>query len=273
MKKLTKKRTTLGCWLARIGILGMAVLIVPGSVLAANTEAVDDFVVTTKDTSVDINIVDILDNDTPGTAPLNQATLTFDIATTRGGTVAKVGDVLKYTPPTGFVSVSSTDLDTFTYNICDTVILPSPLPPPPYQPPPASCDTATVSVLVAAEVVDFRIIPKKLNRNSKGVVPAVICGTEDFDVTKIDPETLRIMVDVSGQQVDPKSVKVPGHSNHLNLKFYAQGILPEIFAVFPETLKGDEITLYLIGNLVGGGVIFGEDVVIITGNPKKPPKK
>jgi hypothetical protein len=34
--------------------------------------------------------------------------------------------------------------------------------------------------------------PNPFQLKSKGVLPVAICGTEDFDVTTIDPETIRL---------------------------------------------------------------------------------
>jgi hypothetical protein len=134
-----------------------------------------------------------------------------------------------------------------------------------------------VSVIVAAEV-DFTIIPKKLNMNKRGVVPAVIRGTKELDVGDInqDNKPFSIKLDLaSGDEIPVKSAKTPGHSNRINLKLDAQDIISEIIAVFEEINKGDVIKLYLTGELSDGKPIFGEDVVIITGQPKppKPPKK
>jgi len=40
--------------------------------------------------------------------------------------------------------------------------------------------------------------PNPLNKNSKGVIPVAILGTEDFDVTTIDPETIRLTLGEEG---------------------------------------------------------------------------
>jgi len=47
--------------------------------------------------------------------------------------------------------------------------------------------------------------PNPINIRSKGVLPVAICGTEDFDVMTIDPDTVRIYVerDADGDGVAP----------------------------------------------------------------------
>jgi hypothetical protein len=110
----------------------------------------------------------------------------------------------------------------------------------------------------------FNVIPKKLNVKKKGVIPAVIHGTQDLDVNTIDPGTIKL------EGCSPVHWKVAGRSNRLKLKFDAQEI---VSAIDPtgDLNYGDEIALYLTGNLheeSGGDAIIGQDTVLIIGKPK-----
>ncbi|MEZ4633074.1 MAG: Ig-like domain-containing protein [Deinococcales bacterium] len=95
-----------------------------------NPDALDDSATTAEDTPVNI---DVLLND----SLIDNATLTsYDPVSVNGGTISQdpVTGELIYTPASGFVGT-----DSFTYTICDDDI-PSP-----------TCDTATVSIIVADE--------------------------------------------------------------------------------------------------------------------------
>ena len=110
--------------------------------------------------------------------------------------------------------------------------------------------------------------PNPFNVNSKGLLPVAILGTEDFDVTQIDPATVRLegvaplrwaFEDV-GTAGDP--LAGPDGFTDLSLKFNTQ----EIVAALGDVNDGDVLVLHLTGNLkdeFGGMAIFGEDVVII----------
>ena len=110
--------------------------------------------------------------------------------------------------------------------------------------------------------------PNPLNVNSKGVLPVAILGTEDFDVTQIDPATillegvapLRWALEDVGAADDP--LAGPDGFTDLSLKFAAQ----EIVAALGDVNDGDVVVLHLTGNLkeeFGGTPIEGEDVVRI----------
>lgn len=110
--------------------------------------------------------------------------------------------------------------------------------------------------------------PNPLNVNSKGVLPVAILGTEDFDVTQIDPATillegvapLRWALEDVGTPGDP--LAGPDGFTDLTLKFDAQ----EIVAVLGVVNDGDVVVLHLTGNLkeeFDGASIVGEDVVRI----------
>jgi hypothetical protein len=110
--------------------------------------------------------------------------------------------------------------------------------------------------------------PNPLNVNKKGVLPVAILGTEDFDVTQIDPATillegvapLRWALEDVGTPGDP--LAGPDGILDLSLKFEAQ----EIVAALGPVNDCDVLTLQLTGNLkeeFSGTAIVGEDLVWI----------
>ncbi|HEY91821.1 MAG TPA: terpene cyclase/mutase family protein [Dehalococcoidia bacterium] len=135
--------------------------------------------------------------------------------------------------------------------------------------------------------------PNPLNVKGKGVMPAAILGTEDFDVSEIDPASVRLInaaldepVEVAPLRWAYEDVAAPypgGFSDPLDredcwtegpdgfmdltLKFDAQEIVAAIGAVD----DGDVIVLTLTGNLTedaGGTAIIGQDIVWIKNKGK-----
>jgi hypothetical protein len=241
-------RTKLGIGqrLITLIILGFCLFLLPGGLFAqSQTVALDDSAITPPNTAVTINVVT---NDTPGSGTLNLATIT-NTTSPANGTVAKNSDgTFTYTPNPNF---SSPDPDTFDYTVCDTAT------------PTPSCDSAVVSVIVAIEV-PFNVIPKKLNVKKMGVLPVVVFGSADLDVTMIDPASIRL------EGVPPIRSNVGGKM--LTLKFRAQDIVEAI----GEVNDGEVVILQLTGNLnedAGGDAIIGEDTVLIIKKGKPKPSK
>ena len=125
--------------------------------------------------------------------------------------------------------------------------------------------------------VDFDIKPQScpnpLNTKSKGVLPAAILSTEDFDVTEVDPATLqlegvaplgRYLEDVS-KSVDPRVDVCDCNEDtadgfmDLTLKFDNQ----EMVAALGPLSDGDVMVLTLTGILLDGTAIEGQDCVAI----------
>jgi hypothetical protein len=123
--------------------------------------------------------------------------------------------------------------------------------------------------------------PNSLNCKSKGVLPLAILGTVDFDVTEIDPATVRL-AGVAPLQWDFEDVATPyepltgkqdctvdctemGPDGYMDatLKFDTQ----EVIAALGEAVQdGVCIVAQLTGNLresVGGTEIVGEDLIRI----------
>jgi len=121
--------------------------------------------------------------------------------------------------------------------------------------------------------------PNPLSVKEKGVLPVAILGTEFFDVTQVDPASIRLegiaplrwsLEDVAtpyepyfgkGDAFDCNECGPDGYMD-LTIKFKAQ----EVVAALGEVMDGEVLVLHLIGNLkeeFGGTRFFGEDVVLI----------
>ena len=128
--------------------------------------------------------------------------------------------------------------------------------------------------------------PNPVNVNSNGVLPVAIVGTEDLDVTTIDPLTIRLVDVVTPLRCSYEDVVTPyyplmekedelscteeGPDGYLDLtlKFDKQ----EVVEAIGEVNDGDVIVLTLTGNLLeeyGGTPITGEDVIIIRKKGRK----
>ena len=134
------------------------------------------------------------------------------------------------------------------------------------------------SVIVAMDIKP-ESCPNPLNVNSKGVLPVAILGTDVFDVTQVDPVTVRLE-GVAPLRWDWEDVATPYESSgeveycmdctadgpdeflDITLKFNTQ----EVVGVIGEVDDRDCLQLTLTGNLFeefGGTPIVGEDVVLI----------
>ena len=129
--------------------------------------------------------------------------------------------------------------------------------------------------------------PNPLNLKNKGVLPVAILGTEDFDVTTIDPATIRLSKEGVAGRVSPlrwsyEDVATPIPSDwelcdcwdyngdgytDLTLKFKAQEV---IYWLELDENVGETIPLTLKAHLRGCGAIQGQDCVRI--KYKKPKK-
>ncbi len=110
--------------------------------------------------------------------------------------------------------------------------------------------------------------PNPLNVKSNGVLPVAIPGTKDFDILKVNPETLKLE-GVSLQKFNYEDVctyndqsKGPDGLLDLTMKFDMQ----EIVSAIGPVNDGQIVVLTLTGNLhedYGGTPIEGIDVVVI----------
>ena len=128
--------------------------------------------------------------------------------------------------------------------------------------------------------------PNPINPKSKGVIPAAILGTSDFDVTAIDPDSVGLRLKGSDMTVAPirwalKDVATPSESpegkedcfsdcnsmgrdgyKDLTLKFKTQEVIP----VLGDFSARECLVLEIVGKLKedqGGDTILGEDVVLM----------
>jgi len=127
--------------------------------------------------------------------------------------------------------------------------------------------------------------PNPLQLRSRGVLPVAVCGTEEFDVTTIDPVTVELTLESLGVGVSPlrwsyEDVATPyegdpcsGHDLEgdgyldLTLKFKAQEVVTTLgLDAFSD---GEVVILMLTGNLMeefNGTPIQGQDCVRILKN-------
>ena len=124
--------------------------------------------------------------------------------------------------------------------------------------------------------------PNPLNVKSKGVLPVAILGTDIFDVTLIDPASIRLWLEVGfGEGIAPlrwylEDVATPLADDaepsclncteegpdgvmDLTLKFDKQAVVAEI----GEVSGGDCLVLTLTGELLDGTPIAGVDAIFI----------
>jgi len=113
--------------------------------------------------------------------------------------------------------------------------------------------------------------PNPLNTKSKGVLPVAILGTNEFDVTEIDPRRVQLEgVPPLRWSVEDVATPFDGDRCHchecgadgfddLTLKFDNQNLL----AALGDVHDGDEIVLTLRGSLLDGTPIEGQDCVLI----------
>ncbi len=115
--------------------------------------------------------------------------------------------------------------------------------------------------------------PNPLNVVGGGVLPAAILGTEDFDVSEIDPTTIELEgVPVSRYDYEDVTTPIPDDAEEcdctteegdgymdLTLKFNKSDIVSAIGPV----MDGDVITLTVSGNLLDGREFDGTDCVIM----------
>ena len=130
----------------------------------------------------------------------------------------------------------------------------------------------------SVETVDIDIkppncLPAPINMKSKGVTPVVIAGSEDFDVTMIDPDSIELN-GVAPERSDIEDVPYCNNSQSdgdgywdLTLKFDTTELVDAMKGSLTEG-SSSEIILKLTGNLLDGTPIEGEDMVSVKGKPQ-----
>lgn len=124
-----------------------------------------------------------------------------------------------------------------------------------------------------------------LNVAEKGVLPVAILGFEDFDVTMIDPASVRLLDEVAPlrwaledvatpfepflDKVDAFDCTTEGPDGFMDLTFKFKS--QEVIAALGEVSDGDVLLIPLTGNLLeefGGTPIVGVDVVVMLDKKK-----
>lgn len=120
-----------------------------------------------------------------------------------------------------------------------------------------------------------------LNLKSNGVLPVAILGSETFDVTQIDPTSLLLNgvpplrwsyedvaghsgADMVGPDMNGDDKEVPDGYEDMTLKFFTQ----EITDSLGDVVRGDIVTLTMVGHLLDDSPISGYETVWIVQIPK-----
>ena len=134
----------------------------------------DDYYSTDENTVLNVNAASgVLDNDTDADTDPLTAILVGDVS--HGSLTLNSDGSFVYTPDVDFYGT-----DSFTYKANDGE---------------ADSNTATVTIQIKQEAISeviFEIMPRPFNRKSKGVLPAAILGSSEINVSRINPETLKI---------------------------------------------------------------------------------
>jgi hypothetical protein len=121
--------------------------------------------------------------------------------------------------------------------------------------------------------------PNTLNVNALGVLPVALVGTADFDVARVDPDSIALegvaslksaLADVATPytpftgKINTTDCTTAGPDGRMDLSVKFD--LEQLAAVLGATVDGEVRVLKLTGNLLpafGGTVIRGEDVAVI----------
>jgi hypothetical protein len=141
--------------------------------------------------------------------------------------------------------------------------------------------TESAEPVVGAFDIKPTSCPNPLNVKSRGVMPAAILGTEDFDVMEIDPESIMLACTVQPLRWSYEDVATPvgpdaelcdcteeGPDGFLDLtmKFATQDVVAAI-APFDD---GDEISVMVSATLWDGTVVVFDDCVWIIDKTREP---
>jgi hypothetical protein len=122
-------------------------------------------------------------------------------------------------------------------------------------------DLSIVEVLEISVDIKPQSCPNPINVNGKGVLPVAILGSEVFDVTEIDPASVRLegVAPLTWAWEDAAEPGCSGPDGYLDLtlKFKTQ----EIVAALGEVYDGEVHSLELTGTLLDSTPIVGSDEV------------
>lgn len=138
---------------------------------------------------------------------------------------------------------------------------------------------ATLAVYVPPVEVTFDLRPgscrNPFNRKSRGIVPAVVLGSDGLDVRDIDLESLRIEGCVSPVRFQFDDIASADTSLVHRCSETAQDGIEDLYiklsavdieATLGITAMGNEVPLHLTGRLKDGTPIIGEDALVIVGS-------
>jgi hypothetical protein len=115
--------------------------------------------------------------------------------------------------------------------------------------------------------LSFNIKPDRLNLKCQGVLPAEVLGTEEFDVTSIDPTSLRLTRDGMNNGVAPIRHNITAGETSVHADMLLKFSVPEVVrTLLLNELAGQTITLLLTGQSLDGTTIRGQDYVLLLGN-------
>jgi len=122
----------------------------------------------------------------------------------------------------------------------------------------------------AAVDITPQTCPNPLNVNSKGHLPVAILGTEDFDVSEIDPDSILLedmpplhweMEDVATPNYGCLNCTAEGPDGMMDLTLFFD--IQAIVGVIGPVSDGDCLVLTVTGTLLDGTPIEGSDIVAI----------
>jgi hypothetical protein len=140
----------------------------------------------------------------------------------------------------------------------------------------------TIAELPVSVDIKPQSCPNPVNANSNGVIPVAMLGTEDFDVSQIDPASITL-AGVAPLRSDYEDVATPytgtvpqsnaqdcttaGADGYLDLtlKFSTQDVIAAISSSVPGHNDRETAVLTLSGSLLeeyGGWPVSGEDIII-----------
>ena len=119
--------------------------------------------------------------------------------------------------------------------------------------------------------------PNPVNTKSSGILPVAVLGSNDYDITTIDPASIRLIgieplrssyEDVAAPVLDSNDCNCieagPDGLLDLTLKFETQAIVEAI----GEVNNGDNLVLELTGVFLGERPLEGVDCILIKGSHK-----
>ncbi len=123
--------------------------------------------------------------------------------------------------------------------------------------------TGLTSCQAGVDII-FDIKPDPLNLKCKGVMPAAIVGTDEFNVSTIEPDSLELTREGITDGVAPiRYTYTDRETGDMLLKFR----VPEVVEVLQlNELAGQTIPLTITGRTTGGASIRGQDSVRLLGN-------